>query len=80
MVYVGKISYGMYLYHLPVMEVIDVGTFGFNSREAVVARFLTALAAASLSYRFLERPLRSLPRPGASKRSVSAGEGPGGDR
>jgi peptidoglycan/LPS O-acetylase OafA/YrhL len=63
--YLGKISYGLYVYHQPIMW------FAFRIRDlgldekianpiAVFIAFFTTLLMASLSYRFLEKPFLSL--------------------
>lgn len=53
MVYVGRISYGLYVYHMPIFAMID--TTSLIARFACVS---TAFAAAALSYRYIETPLR----------------------
>ncbi len=64
--YVGRISYGVYLYHYPF-------TFWMTDHRwtwwliVIVALPLT-LVLASLSYHFVERPLLSLSRPIEIKR------------
>jgi peptidoglycan/LPS O-acetylase OafA/YrhL len=69
--YVGKISYGLYLYHFPLIYAFrNSETLGWVSLRigategfaffVVVA--LTSLAIAALSWRFFERPMNSLKR------------------
>ena len=65
LVFLGKISYGTYLWHWPVIvillpEVVDPGVV---ARTLLVVVLSTALATAS--YQMLERPVRSVEAPGA---------------
>jgi peptidoglycan/LPS O-acetylase OafA/YrhL len=56
--WVGERSYGIYLWHLPVIVLIA----GVNARPGigtVVAEAAIVLAAATLSYRFVEQPIRT---------------------
>jgi peptidoglycan/LPS O-acetylase OafA/YrhL len=55
--YIGKISYGLYLYHLPIYV-----AFGLARGQVIVWPFgllavMTTLAVASLSYHFMEHPI-----------------------
>ena len=65
--YLGKISYGLYVYHLTCIRITGQvllpfrwGTFGIGLR-AVVALGITIVVAA-VSYRFLETPFLNLKR------------------
>ena len=64
--YVGRISYGIYLLHMPVREVVYVvlPSVGWSlPRESfamVAVVIIASLACASLSWWLLERPLLSL--------------------
>ena len=63
--YLGKISYGLYIYHFPiiwfVMRIRDLGLSETQAKPLVfIIAFIATLAAASISYRFLERPLLNL--------------------
>ena len=55
--WVGKRSYGLYLWHWPIIVLIDI-TVGINhiSMPIVVA---TSFVAAALSFRFIETPIRN---------------------
>ena len=56
---VGLISYGMYLWHWPVIQVIrkEVGPTS-NIRNAVISILIT-LVISAISYRCIEKPLRN---------------------
>ena len=62
--YLGRISYGLYLYHYLILFLMDVPQYKVGDTGTTPARALAALAVslavASLSYHFLERPLLSL--------------------
>jgi len=57
MVYLGKVSYGTYLWHWPVVLVL-VRTFHPEPVAAVAITALVATGLASLSYQILENPIR----------------------
>jgi peptidoglycan/LPS O-acetylase OafA/YrhL len=56
-VYLGKISYGTYLWHWPVILVIT-RVFDPSTLSTIALTVLIATALASLSYQILERPVR----------------------
>ena len=63
--YLGKISYGLYIYHFPVIwfstRIRDLGLSERDAKPLVfVIAFIVTLLLASLSYRFLEKPLLNL--------------------
>jgi len=58
MVYLGKISYGTYLWHWIVI-VVAARTFHLTTTTTVAITFLVATALASLSYQLLEHPIRT---------------------
>lgn len=60
-VYLGKISYGLYLFHLFVLNVAVRSFSGQSLRAGAVALALTILLAAA-SWHFFERPLNELKR------------------
>jgi peptidoglycan/LPS O-acetylase OafA/YrhL len=65
MQYLGKISYGMYVYHFPVIWFAGrVRDFGFSEPTSKVLTAIIAFAAtlliASASYHWMERPLLNL--------------------
>lgn len=55
----GRISYGVYLFHWPVFLWIGPGGGGRNAAAALVARLSITLALATASYLWLEQPIRS---------------------
>jgi hypothetical protein len=63
--YVGRISYGVYLYHWPLFLVLDQGRTHLSGAALLGLRLAVTLAAAATSYHFVERPLRGL-RPTAA--------------
>jgi peptidoglycan/LPS O-acetylase OafA/YrhL len=66
----GRISYGTYLLHSPVLLVLAFHPFGMNLFWRSVATFVLSIAAAELSFRFVEQPFRY--RRAASNRQVAA--------
>jgi len=64
--YLGKISYGLYVYHLTCIRITDRllnfqwGALGIGLRS--VAAFSMTVLAAAASYRFLETPFLNLKR------------------
>jgi peptidoglycan/LPS O-acetylase OafA/YrhL len=57
---VGAISYGLYLWHVPVFEVIALDERGWGHWEAQLLRIAVTFFFAIVSYRYLERPLLRL--------------------
>jgi peptidoglycan/LPS O-acetylase OafA/YrhL len=57
MTYLGRISYSLYLWHWPVIGAMRVLVLDRNDLHAVLA-ILASVAAASLSYHYLEQPVR----------------------
>lgn len=65
----GDLSYGVYLWHFPIVQfAVSRGWLGRAPWPASAAVFAAALLCAALSWRFVERPLRS-PRPASSPAS-----------
>jgi len=81
--YLGEISYGVYLWHLPLLLAfqhwLGFRTFYGHFWTLLALTACGATAAATLSWRFLERPLmrRAGRRYPSSERAVSAGESAG---
>ena len=57
-VWVGKISYGLYLWHWPVYVVLSPTRTGLSGVSLLVLRFAVTLAIATLSYHLVEMPIR----------------------
>jgi len=59
---VGRISYGLYLWHLPVFLVLDGERTGLSFWPLLALRFAVTFAAAFVSYVVVERPALLLKR------------------
>jgi len=55
----GLISYGVYVWHWPLFLVINHATTGLGGRVLLALRLSAALAAGIVSYRLVERPVRT---------------------
>jgi peptidoglycan/LPS O-acetylase OafA/YrhL len=61
LVYLGTISYGLYLFHRPIARaVVDLGLGGNLAALALIATASVAIAA--ISYRYVELPVLGLKR------------------
>ena len=58
--YLGRISYGIYLYHYPIYWVFDATTDIGSTPWGIAAKFAMSLGVAALSWRFIERPILGL--------------------
>ena len=56
--YVGRISYGVYLWHVPLFIWIDGARTGLAGYPLFAVRVATTLAVATASYYLIERPVR----------------------
>jgi peptidoglycan/LPS O-acetylase OafA/YrhL len=63
MVWLGKISYPLYLWHWPLLSFLAIGTLSQSSVAARIAALAAALVLAQLTYVFVERPIRFGPHP-----------------
>ena len=54
----GRISYGVYLYHLPVFVFMTSQRTGLDGWALLASRFAVTLAIAITSYRLIEQPIR----------------------
>ncbi|HKU56723.1 MAG TPA: acyltransferase family protein [Gaiellaceae bacterium] len=58
--WIGERSYGIYLWHWPVVELMRPGVdIPWTGPGVVVAQAAIVLAAAALSYRYVEQPIRT---------------------
>ncbi|MGH9029498.1 MAG: hypothetical protein ACRDV4_07775, partial [Acidimicrobiales bacterium] len=56
--WVGKISYGLYLWHWPVIVELTSASTGLSGIELTLVRLAVTFAAATASFYLVERPLR----------------------
>ena len=62
MVWIGKLSYGLYLWHLPVFVAVHQHLTGVLPPVQVVVALAITFSGASISYYFVERPFLRLKR------------------
>ena len=55
----GKVSYGVYLFHWPLFLLLDHERTGLGDRSLFVLRVAASIGLAALSYHLLERPFRT---------------------
>ena len=58
LVWVGKVSYGLYVYHWPVFMAVNEQRLGFDGLALDAVRLAITVMIAVLSFRFLEEPIR----------------------
>jgi peptidoglycan/LPS O-acetylase OafA/YrhL len=58
-VFVGRISYGLYLYHWPLFLAIDHEHTGLSGAWLLLVRLAVTFAAATVSFLFIEEPIRT---------------------
>jgi peptidoglycan/LPS O-acetylase OafA/YrhL len=56
--YLGRISYGMYLYHFPLFIYLDAARTGLTGWPLYFVRVAATVAVASVSFFLIERPIR----------------------
>ncbi len=59
LVVLGRVSYGAYLFHVPIYYMINYAHTGLHSYDLVVIRLAATLLVAGLSYQFVEQPIRT---------------------
>ena len=57
--FIGRISYGLYLYHWPLFLVIDRAHTGLAGTPLLLVRLVVTFAVAAASFRFIEEPVRT---------------------
>ena len=68
LVWLGGISYGVYLYHWPIYVIADEQRTGLDGWRLVVVQVALTLALAEISYRVIEGPIRR--HRGSSRRTT----------
>lgn len=58
MIWVGLISFPLYLWHWPLLSFVRIITDGKPAPQIVIAAVLTAIALAGCTYQWLEKPIR----------------------
>jgi peptidoglycan/LPS O-acetylase OafA/YrhL len=58
--YLGTISYGIYLYHYPLYQILDATVGHPAAWWAIAIKFASTLGIASISWKYLEKPILSL--------------------
>ncbi len=71
LVWLGKISYGVYLYHWPIFLILTADRTGLEGPLLVIVRLATTLVVSVVSYHAVELPIRHASRLG--KRPTFAG-------
>ena len=56
--YIGRISYGLYLYHYPIFLMIDNAHTGLSGAALLAVRLSVTFLAAVVSYHVIEMPIR----------------------
>jgi peptidoglycan/LPS O-acetylase OafA/YrhL len=59
----GKISYGVYLWHFPLFLWLSEGSIGLSGPSLLAVRLAVTLAVSTASYVFIEQPIRQRRRP-----------------
>ncbi|MDE3205928.1 MAG: acyltransferase [Acidobacteriota bacterium] len=63
--HIGRISYGLYLYHWPLFWLLTVDRTGLHGEALLAVRLAATLAVAEASYHLIERPVRAWQPPTA---------------
>ena len=70
---IGRLSYGLYLWHWPVFVLMTPDRVGLTGAELAVARVVVAFAVATASYLLVEQPIRRHGLAGVAARLRRAG-------
>jgi peptidoglycan/LPS O-acetylase OafA/YrhL len=73
LVWIGKISYGIYLFHWPVYVVLDADRVGFGGAGLTVLRLAATLVVSVISFELIEQPIRRNRRIGFRPTLAGAG-------
>ncbi len=57
--YLGQVSYGVYLWHIPVIRFLSEKALGFGGIGLVAVQLAALIGAVEVSRRFVEKPLRT---------------------
>jgi peptidoglycan/LPS O-acetylase OafA/YrhL len=74
LVHVGRVSYGVYLFHWPLFVVLTEERTGLDGVGLFAVRMAATFALAEVSFRVLEQPIRTGVRL-TSRRTLAAGAG-----
>lgn len=75
--YVGRISYGMYLWYFPLFAVMDHARTGLSGPLLFAARVATDVGLAALSFHLVEQPIRNWLSGGRVRRPTAVSLGAG---
>ncbi len=75
LVWLGRISYGVYLWHWPLFELLNAERTGLTRGALLALRLVVTVAVAALSYMLVEEPIRTgrWPWPRRPRIQISAG-------
>lgn len=59
LVYIGLVSYSLYLWHQPLLAFVKMKTIGHPSSMTLWSAIIASFIFAHLSYRFIEKPFRN---------------------
>ena len=59
LVYIGTISYSLYLFHQPILAILRIATFGPLSLTLIIASLTVIFLMAAISHRFIELPFKN---------------------
>jgi peptidoglycan/LPS O-acetylase OafA/YrhL len=68
---VGRISYGLYLWHFPLFLWLDESSTGLSGTALLVVRLAVTVAVSGVSYVAIEQPIRQRRRPAWVVRSLA---------